>query len=34
MRDEMNDGKWALELRFSLPAGAYATMFVKAATHG
>ncbi len=30
--DEMNDGKWALELRFSLPAGAYATMFVKAAT--
>jgi tRNA pseudouridine13 synthase len=34
MRDEMNDGKWALELRFSLPAGAYATIFVKAATHG
>jgi len=34
VRDEMNDARWALELRFSLPAGAYATMFIKAATHG
>lgn len=32
--DEMNEGRWALELRFSLPPGAYATMFVKAATGG
>jgi len=32
--DEMNAGRFALELRFSLPPGAYATMFVKAATGG
>jgi len=30
-RDELNRGRWALELEFALPAGAYATIFVKAA---
>lgn len=31
--DQLNRGRWALRLEFALPAGAYATMFVKAA-HG
>ncbi len=30
--DEMDEGRYALVLEFSLPPGAYATMFVKAAT--
>ncbi len=30
--DELNENRFALELHFSLPPGAYATMFVKAAT--
>jgi tRNA pseudouridine13 synthase len=32
--DELKEGSFALELSFSLPPGAYATMFVKAATGG
>jgi len=29
--DELNEGRFAIKLRFSLPPGVYATMFVKAA---
>ena len=32
--DEMNEDRFRVELSFSLPPGAYATMFVKAATGG